>query len=754
MKFLLYLIFSFSFYLLSAQPVKKAGQQNRAIDSLQLILKSTDNDSVKIYTINKLSNKYLNIENYGQALKYAEDALGQALKLGNKKETANSYNNIGDVFYQMDKNEQALENYLISLKISREIVYLKGMEDSYSNIGNVYVNQDNYQEALDNFWKSIAISIKTGNKNGMAASYGEIGNMYWFQGNYEEALDNFLKSLKIYEDEGNEKGKANSYNDIGYVYLYKRDFDKALKTFLKGLNICQKADYKAGLANSFNGIGDTYEKEAMYVKALDNYHQCLKIWVETKVISGEGRAYGNIGIVYSDMGNYPQAIANYLKLLKLSKEGSDNRGISDAYVGLGDAYMKQNKLEEADTYLNQSLLLSKEMGNKEGTKESFSSLSQLYEKKGDFKQAYEYHKLFSNIKDTLLNEHSDWQINEMDTKYESEKKEKDIELLNKDKELQQADINKQKIIRNGFIGGLSLALLLAFILFNRYVIKQKLNSALSHKNNELTQKNDLIEKQKTKIIDSITYAQLIQKSILVDESEIKKLLPESFIYYQPKDIVSGDFYWCSKINNKIIIAVADCTGHGVPGAFMSIIGNTILNQVVNEKHITMPSEILRLLNIGIYEALHQEKGETLSRDGMDIALCCVDYDNSQLEYAGAQHPLYIAEDKVLTVIKGDRLTIGGGGMISKKIDPLKRVYTNHLIQIKNDMCIYLFSDGYKDQYRVSDRRKFGIQKFKDLIQNNQHFEMQKQKELFADAHDKWKGNGPQIDDVLIIGLRF
>lgn len=334
------------------------------------------------------------------------------------------------------------------------------------------------------------------------------------------------------------------------------------------------------------------------------------------------------------------------------------------------------------------------------------------------------------------------------------KKEKDIELLTKDKALQKADINKQKFLRNGFIGGLILTLLLALILYNRYVIKQKLITTLSNTNNELIQKNTLIEKQKEKIIDSITYAQLIQQSILVEESEIQKHLPDSFIYYQPKDIVSGDFYWCSKINNKIILAAIDCTGHGVPGAFMSMIGNTLLNQIVNEKQITKPSEILRLLNIGIYEALHQEKEDGLARDGMDLALCSIDYQNNQLEYAGAQNPLYVLSDGELVVIKADRLTIGGGGMISKKENPLLREYTNHVIPIKKDMNIYLFSDGYMDQFRGSDRKKFGIQKFKGLILENQLLSMQKQKELFVIALEEWKGNAQQIDDILVIGLRL
>ncbi len=273
-------------------------------------------------------------------------------------------------------------------------------------------------------------------------------------------------------------------------------------------------------------------------------------------------------------------------------------------------------------------------------------------------------------------------------------------------------------------------------------------------NIEISKQKEIVEKQKEKIIDSITYAQLIQQSILMEESEIQNYLPDSFIYFQPKDIVSGDFYWCNKIDDKIILAVVDCTGHGVPGAFMSMVGNTLLNQIVNEKRITTPSEILRLLNLGVCELLHQTKNRTLSRDGMDIALCCIDSKNNTLQYAGAHNPLYILSDNNIEIIKADIHGIGGAGMIRELLDPLKKEFTNHVIPLKKGISIYLFTDGYWDQFGGKDRKKFGKIKFNELILSNQHLSMQKQKEHFAAAHTEWKGNTTQIDDILVIGVKL
>ncbi len=313
----------------------------------------------------------------------------------------------------------------------------------------------------------------------------------------------------------------------------------------------------------------------------------------------------------------------------------------------------------------------------------------------------------------------------------------------------------------------------------------------------IVEQKKIVEKKNKNITDSITYARYIQQSILMEESEIQKYFSDFFIYYQPKDIVSGDFYWFSSpsptlpkgegaalsqamwqgdnvaVNSPpkgelegapIIIAAIDCTGHGVPGAFMSMIGNTLLNQIVNEKHVTKPSEILRLLNIAVYETLHQKKEEALSHDGMDISICCIDYKNKLLQFAGARNPLYLLSDGEIEVVKGDIHEIGGGSILVRTHDPLKIEYTNHVFSIKQNMSIYLFSDGYMDQFGaptndmtnagVSERKKFGIQNFKELILRIQNLDMQKQKEVFATTHTDWKGTNPQIDDILVMGIKF
>jgi len=263
--------------------------------------------------------------------------------------------------------------------------------------------------------------------------------------------------------------------------------------------------------------------------------------------------------------------------------------------------------------------------------------------------------------------------------------------------------------------------------------------------------NQLLAAQNRNIVDSITYAKRIQQSILIDEEEIKKVLPECFIYYRPKDIVSGDFYWFSNINDNLTIAVIDCTGHGVPGAFMSLIANTLLNEIVNEKHIADPALILKLLHKGVIEALHKGKGNSWSYDGMDMSLCVIDKNRKKVNYAGAMHPLYIVKNNSVEVIKADMYSIGGRKLRSSTDNV--RDFTNHTIEVTEGMSFYMFSDGYVDQFGAKEKNKFNTERFKRLLLNMQYVGMEKQKKIVQSTMEEWKGTYRQIDDMIVVGIK-
>ena len=275
-------------------------------------------------------------------------------------------------------------------------------------------------------------------------------------------------------------------------------------------------------------------------------------------------------------------------------------------------------------------------------------------------------------------------------------------------------------------------------------------------NKEVTEQKAIIEAKNHDITDSIKYAKNIQEALLPPLQNLHKELKDAFVLYLPKDIVSGDFYWFAKRNNKRFIASVDCTGHGVPGAFMSIIGNTLLNEIVTEKNITSPAEILNELHLGVKTALKQSgNSENERRDGMDIALCSLNEDGTLLEYAGANRPLWFFKknksgEEAFEMIKANKFPIGGLEMENE----VKRTFTNHTFNVEKGDVVYIFSDGYADQFGGAKGKKFMVGNMQKLISEIYQKPIKEQEQLLLKNFLEWKGELEQVDDVLVIGFRI
>ncbi len=683
-------------------------------DSLLNSLKTAKEDTSKINTLNVLSRQYLNTGSYEEAIDYAKQ----------------------------------------SKRLSEELGFKRGLGDSYSNIGVACWYQGIYERALENHFEALKIRESIGDKQGIGNSYNNIGLVYLNQGNYEKGLENYLKALKIREEIGDKRGTANSYNNMGVIYLKQNNFEKALDNYEKALKIREEIGDKRGIGMSYNNIGLIHQEHGNFKQSLDNLLKGLKIREEIGDKIGTADSYLNIGNIYFLQKDYEKALDFYFKSSEINQKIGNNRGIAVSYNNIGTCYLMQNEFVESENYINRGLKIFNEIGNKEGIKDAYYAFAELYDRKGDFKKAFKYQKLYSDIKDTLLNEASSGQIAEMNTKYESEKKDK--ALIKKDAEIstQQAEAEKQVILRNAFIMGFTLVLVLAFFIYRGYRQKQKANKLLDEKNEKIT--------------DSINYAKRIQESILPPLAEIKKHLPESFVLYQPKDIVSGDFYWFHEISNsalstkrsKLFIAAVDCTGHGVPGAFMSMMGYNLLEQVVKKNRVYQPAMVLNDLSKLVVESLRQTDQIGKVNDGMDIALISLEMDDKnsgfgkgdqkplfhQLEYAGAHNSLYLIRKGILQETKADKASIGFSSQKSFQ-------FANHTIALEKGDCIYIFSDGFVDQFGGPDNEKFYYQPFRDLLVEIHQLSMGEQKQKLEKVASEWRGDRAQIDDILVIGLR-
>ncbi|MES2285198.1 MAG: tetratricopeptide repeat protein [Bacteroidota bacterium] len=629
----------------------------------------------------------------------------------------------------------------ISAWIELSILY----QDNNSDTAFAYV-----QQAFD-------LSVKINHKNSLGKSHNKFGDLYLLKGDYGAASDHFFKALKIYEHLKNNEAIAKCYNSIGKIYLSQKNNNDALIYFNKSLLINQKLNIKEGLSTNYTHIGIIYNKLKKYEDAIQSFKSSLKIQMETGNKKNMAANYGNMGISYSLSGKPLHAIESIEKGIKIAEEVGNKKYLANLCGNLGALYAQGNKLDKAIVSFQKALKYAKEVGYKDQIQSLYNNISAIYQETNDFQKSFEYAQLSLSLTDSINSESNYRQANELTSKYESETKELAINNLEKDKALSKEKFESEKnfkiylLIFSLFIGSF------AFVLFRGNVQKRKANIALSFAYEEIELKNKDIS-------DSINYSKRIQDASLAPKELKYKLFPDAFVLFKPKDIVSGDFYWFAEKNGKKLIASCDCTGHGVPGALMSMIGNNILNQIVNEKGITSPDEILNHLHKEVRKALKQEEHDA-TRDGMDIALISFNSE-TEIEYAGAQRPLWIlkklengekrteptmnytSSEFELSEIKPDKFSIGGHQ------SEIERKFTKHKILLSKGDCIYIFSDGFVDQFGGKEGKKFMSKRFKDLLLANYSTRMLEQENTLIKTFETWKGSREQVDDLLVIGIRI
>jgi serine phosphatase RsbU (regulator of sigma subunit)/Tfp pilus assembly protein PilF len=731
--------------------------QKPAADSLLLVLKNTKppcpescpEDTLLMKTLNALGKAYIGSADFNKALEYCTKA-----------------NELGKKLVQLD---------IPGMKIPAR----KALASSYSSLGSIYNNRGEYTKAFKNHTLALNLREEIGDRKGIADSHNNIGNCFWYQGNYAKALENYLQSLKIREEIGDKGGIETSLSNIGMMYKNQNDYEKALEVYLKALAMSQELNDRKGMATCYHNIGNIYVvqseeevspkiREDLQQKALSSHLQSLAISNKIGDKQGLAEAYFILGSDYRSIGTrtldvtnreelFLKGLQSSKKAIELSLETGSRRTEANASATVGIILANQNKMEEGSVYLAKALSIFRTINFREGVKNVYGALSELYENKKDFKMALSYQRMFSQLRDSLLNEQNSRQMTEMNSIYESEKKDKEIVLLNKDNEKRMEEGKKQKQIIT--IGSVGLLLVLVFAIFSfiSYRQKRQANVTITRQKEEVEKKNEIIQDQKRimeeknkDITDSINYARLIQEAILTSKELKYKLFPEAFVLFQPRDIVSGDFYWFSEKDGKKLIAAVDCTGHGVPGAFMSMIGNAFLNEILNEKGVTIPEEILSELRHRVIRALRQTGSAAQSQDGMDIALLAFNAQNTQVNYSGANNPLWIfrkngTATEMLEFAPNKRPI---GYYLGKSLP-----FMGHQVPLQKGDTLYIFTDGYADQFGGEKGKKFKAKALKELLLRIQDKTMIEQETILAETFKNWKGDQPQVDDVLIIGIR-
>ena len=753
-----------------------------AMEGLKLANKYGDKQILADYYL-KIGWLHEIIGDYATALDYFEKKLKIEEETKDAEGIAVTYNYIGIIYEEMGKYNIAIQYFKKSLKKAEEINDTASISNAYNNIGLIYDYQGKNDSALIFYNKSVEIERKENDKKGIADGLINIGTVYQELGNFKRAIDLFNEAMEISEEIGHDYGVAMSINNLGEVHMQLGNYDIALKYFKKSLQYDEKSGDKDEIAVSLMNIGDAHIHLKNYDSAFLFLNRSLEISNLIGDHSNKANTLSSLGSLYIEQKEFNTALQKYHEVLKLHKSLGEKDRVSYDLIKIGEIYYNLKKYKEAESHITEGLEIALKNDFKEDIKIAAELLSKIYAEVRDFERAYINHVLFKKMYDSIFTLESNKKLSALETRFELEKKKQEIEKQNAKIALQR----KQQIILSiGFI----IVLIAVFIALFFYRKVKKAKNIIGYQRNEILESNEElrqineeirttletvnnqkeeIESQRDKIeivneelTAGIRYAKYIQKAILPGSEKRKKLFKNHFVFFKPKQIVSGDFYWINELKNKIIIAASDCTGHGVPGAFMSLLGISFLNDVVNREGLTNPAMILDRLREEVINALHQKGTPGEARDGMDVALCTIDLKAMKLQFAGANNPIYIVRSKSLEKIENSTLTNADESVLYEiKGDKNTIAYRNNMkpfntkeIKLFKGDKIYLFTDGYRDQFGQKSEKKLGSERFKKLLLEHTNKNMEEQGENIEHYFNEWKRDYDQIDDVLLLGFEI
>lgn len=534
-------------------------------------------------------------------------------------------------------------------------------------------------------------------------SLNMLAYLYWFAGNYEKGFNLIFEALRMASEAGDPLSEGWSNYAIGVFYFDTKDFENSLFYYTKAYEHFKRNAYVYGQARASNGIASVLILRREHEKALEHIEFAIGVYRSLSQFSGLTRSLNDLAMNQKALGNHTQAIALFEECIVLRRDIRHVQGLITSLTELGEILVAEGRYAEALEKLSEALELAIQAKSAQKEMRICKLLSALFKANGEVARALEYFERFYELNTRLMGDESANNIKRMQTQFEKEQVEKIAEV--------------ERV-----------------------------------KNLELQKAYELIEQKNKDISDSINYAQRIQQGILPTDEEIASCFKNYFVLYEPKDIVSGDFYWSvnatsSKTGvNVSLIAAVDCTGHGVPGAFMSMLGNTLLNQTIFNPEVVYPSDVLDFLNKELPQNLKSQGKDASIRDGMDMSICSFDFKGMKLYYAGANNPCWVIRRGELIELKGDKQPI------SAYNDPDKRAFTNKELQLEAGDQVYLFTDGFADQFGGPKGKKFKYRQFKEILLENAYLPLPAQKEMLSKAFHRWKGELEQVDDVLVIGI--
>ena len=707
-------------------------------------------------------------------------------------------------FYANKNSDSAIIFYLQAIHYTKKLKIDTLTVNYYLIAPDFFSDFDTLNSFLDS---AIYYAKRTGIDSIIGLAYETKADWYIKIGLYKKAILYLNEAIKYYKK--NIK-KAQIYNSLGVCYKKLGFYELAIKYYQLALKLLEQQKSKPlYIASTLNNLAQLHYLQKNYETALKYYYQIFKVvdsvhnpQLQTdikartnlsiaKVLNAMGRnqeafknvekaktlftriqspfiiyAYLTAGQIYIDLGQYQKAISNLDSCINLA--GNRISVLANAYRELAEAYLHkaENNNNKADyhkaiSYAYKALDYIKQTHTIYSENKVYQILYKAYAALGNYRKAFTYALKYIKTNEIIFNQEKTRVIEEMEAKYQAEKKQQEIEKQKLIIEKQNIEMKRQRMQRNALIAIILLLAALAYITYRSYQQKKRDNLIIQQKNKELEQayeeirvQRDQLQEQKNKIEkmhiqleDSIRYAKRIQTAAMPSPEQLAKLFDEYFVFFRPLQIVSGDFYWAKKISNRYIaFTVADCTGHGVPGAFVSMLGISLLNEIIQRREITKASDVLEELRKEIKSSLQQSTNFEDSKDGMDLALCIYDTQTHVLQFAGANNPMYLIRKGQLFEYKAVKNPVA--------IYIREKPFETHYINLEPGDTVYLSSDGFYDQPGGPDGRKFMRKNFKQLLLKIWDLPMDEQKQIIEMTFEEWKNGYKQIDDVCVMGVRF
>jgi serine phosphatase RsbU (regulator of sigma subunit) len=611
-----------------------------------------------------------------------------------------------------------------------------------TRLGSVYYMNGDFDQARLHYLQGVTLCKKSGSITGLAMAVSNVGLTYINQGRLTEGLKYQFEALNLYDSVKNEQGISRCYNAIAVVYNElgsitkdKVNYDNALLYLRKCQTMSLKVKDTVGYNYVLINIGNVFRETNFLDSSLLYCQKALDLARKRGDDFATSNCMGNLADVYMRQNNYDEAIAIGEEGLALKRKIGDQLGQTSILIILSNAYSAIEKNKKAFEYLTEAYSLAQKTGIMNERAEAARALAKQYAEKGDYFEAWKLLDDYANIRDSITAKENKQLVTELQ-RFTDEDQKRQIELLTQKNQISELKSTRQSQLLTFSVLGFVLLLIIAVMIYNRFLAKKRANQ-------DLQVAYSTIEEKNKSITDSIRYAKNLQDAILPAQEMVERLLPESFVLYKPKDIVAGDFYWVETYRDLIFFAAADCTGHGVPGAMVSMVCSKALQGAVFQYGITKPGLLLDKATELVLETFARNKNEV--NDGMDISLACWNPHTRELMWSGAYNSLIVVSERGTTILPPDKQPVGR----SEKRNP----FTTHRLVLEEKSMLYLFTDGFADQFGGERGKKYKQKNLHLLLEKVNREAIPTQYELLEKEFVDWRGNTEQVDDVLILGVR-